>query len=833
MAIQTAEAKLYTGIRCWVVDKNISANLTSTFTTGNKNRPIESGDTVYPGILAYRLYRTTADLEMVATINRVDERYKTYGGGNNVITVNGVDNTRNWKVTSGLVCKFPTYIQIDIEKLGLPEGTDCIVDIEEGWITEGDYPGSTFAPNPEVKNFFTFRTPWYGAGRLNTAFTLPNTVLRIKQLAANFPQAFGSVTFKIRYNRGNLASLFVDNFRILPTAVKRVRGMADLFSRVDNGSENWNPLTGGLINYRTRYFDSVNNAMSFTVPNIPDGRIRLGVSPMTTPTTISANGDRTIGPITGAISSSVTMNINAVKITNIAELEPIVASMSLTPTKVTGILSQNLQATSSLSGEGSVPMVFTWTTETSNQRLALPVYFGSINAKVTWGDGSTTTETTAGPVPNYANGYTYSNTGIGHVYANPGTYTVTISGYIQNWGFTQASQWNDIRDWNSYDYHTRRMKVTSWGYIGIETLVAAHANLLYRPISDRSVPYRIPPTVKDISYMFQHTYSDTVAADWDRDYISNWDVSNVEKMERTFYRCKGNFNTNLGNWNVSKVQNFNGTFYLASRFTGQGLQNWNTSSATNMGYMFYQSAMNTSLNNWDVNQVTDFRYMFAYVNLYGTQFDTSAIPGSTGYTGTLWNWDLSSANRAALEGMLYWGNTPKIDLSSWCVPNVESLPDSFILIDNYNPDYSTIVQPNWGTCPNPRPIISSITSDKTSVVEGESVTFTINVSNWISGSLYYRVNGGYPTYEYPNNWGDYEAQTGQPNFQDIGAYTGYVAITNGVGTLTIPIPTDGKTEIGEYFRVDMLSAARYFTPTSTNPVWVAATPVITIQSNNT
>lgn len=223
MAIQTAEAKLYTGSRCWVVDKNISANLTSTFTTGNKNRPIESGDTVYPGILAHRLYKTTADLKIVATINRVDERYKTYGGGNNVITVDGVDNTQNWKVTSGLVCKFPTYIQIDVDKLGIPEGTDCIVDIEEGWITEGDYPGSTFAPNPEVKNFFTFRTPWFGVGRLNTgAFSATPIPLRIKQLNPQQRQIVSTLTAYPIFNPGKLAALFGGVFLTTASPVKTV-----------------------------------------------------------------------------------------------------------------------------------------------------------------------------------------------------------------------------------------------------------------------------------------------------------------------------------------------------------------------------------------------------------------------------------------------------------------------------------------------------------------------------------------------------------------------------------------------------------------------------------
>lgn len=231
MAIQSASAKLYTGIRCWCVDKNISANLTASFTTGNKNRPIQvSGDVVYPGILVFRLYRTTIDLEMVATINRIDERYKTYGGGNNVITVNGVDNTRNWKINSRLVCKFPTYIQIDVEKLQLPEGTDCIVEFEEGWITEGDYPGSTFAPSPEVKNFFTFRTPWYGVGKLNTgAFAINLLGLRKKPLSSSV-SASSSIYARGVLNPGKFAAIEVATFAMIPISNYKVGGNATIQS---------------------------------------------------------------------------------------------------------------------------------------------------------------------------------------------------------------------------------------------------------------------------------------------------------------------------------------------------------------------------------------------------------------------------------------------------------------------------------------------------------------------------------------------------------------------------------------------------------------------------
>jgi hypothetical protein len=203
MAIQSASAKLYTGIRCWCVDKNISASLSSSFSIGNKNRPIQvSGDIVYPNVLPFKLVKFIIDVETKPSVALANNRYKTYGGGNNVITPGSprvIDDTNNWKVVSSLVCKFPTYFRIDVEKLQLPEGTTCTVSFEEGWITEGDFKESTHLPSPKVDNFFTFRTPWFGLSFMKSNFTMPNTFrYRIRPAASTMGALFSpSISAKI------------------------------------------------------------------------------------------------------------------------------------------------------------------------------------------------------------------------------------------------------------------------------------------------------------------------------------------------------------------------------------------------------------------------------------------------------------------------------------------------------------------------------------------------------------------------------------------------------------------------------------------------------------
>jgi hypothetical protein len=245
MATITAEAKLYTGIRCWCVDKNISAALTSSFSIGNYNRPIQPIDefVLNAGALVFRVKRTVADVECVASITLTDERYRTYGGANNVITPGSprvIDNDRNWKIISSVVCDFPTYIEIDVEKLGIPEGTDVILNFEEGWVLEDrgrrlpsgawEYPTAIQgSPAPKQDNFVAFRTPYFGLSFINSAFSLPNTVLRIKQLTSSVSSVASFTALPI-FNPGKFAALFGGVSQIVPNAVKTATGSSSMFS---------------------------------------------------------------------------------------------------------------------------------------------------------------------------------------------------------------------------------------------------------------------------------------------------------------------------------------------------------------------------------------------------------------------------------------------------------------------------------------------------------------------------------------------------------------------------------------------------------------------------
>jgi WD40 repeat protein len=392
MATITAEAKLYTGIRCWVVDKNTSAALTSSFSLGNKNRPASSGDTVFANVKVNKIMKFIADLEVIGSVSLVNERYKTYGAGNNVITAGSprvINNTRNWRVNAAVVCKFPTYFRIDVEKLQLPEGTDCIVQLEEGWLLEGDYPGSFNSPTPRNDNFVQFRTPYYGLSFMNTAFSLPNTVLRIKQLASSVSSAASFTALPI-FNPGRFAALFGGVSQIVPNAVKTASAGATLFS-------SFGPIDGAggsvlATILKIKQLSSVTNSMAASL--VVDFEIAiLFESNMSANTEVQIPTVEIIkGLVNEVFASSTVMTVNAIKTTDIQKTLPSVATVTNTGRRIR-FGTASITTTSSLTF--ITPLIFRsvlaiphLTDSSGSQRVSL--YLRTLNTMVEMSNGIAT-----------------------------------------------------------------------------------------------------------------------------------------------------------------------------------------------------------------------------------------------------------------------------------------------------------------------------------------------------------------------------------------------------------------------------------------------------------
>jgi surface protein len=650
MAIQSASAKLYTGIRCWCVDKNISAALTASFSLGNRNRPASAGDTVFANVLAFRVKRFVIDLVAVRSLSLTDSRLKTFGGGNNVITPGAsrvIDNTNNWKVNSSVVCKFPTYFRIDVEKLQLPQGTTCTVSFEEGWITDGNYLESTKAPSAAIGNFFTFRTPWLGASFINSAFTLPNrTGLRIKQLTSALSSPAALVAYPI-FNPGKLAALFGGVFFTLPTAVKTARGVSSMVSS----------FASNTLNLRIKQLASIFDSGLATLTTDAEKYKTPGVVSITSNATISAAGDRSIGVITAFVADAATMNTVAVKTARITKEITATASMSVDGFAQKGLPVTNLVMTASMSIIADVPMVLT-TTDTTVQ---LPIWFGSINAVIDWGDGTTQTVTST---PNSRSNF------VNKTYATAGTRTIYIKGSIQNWGWATAAQFLSNTGVGTVG---TGYQVSSFGDIGIETLIAFSAQLGF----NGQTPVTIPSSVTDISY-FYYTATDI----YNPSRLQYWNTSNIQKMEGVFRLVQGDASAlPIGSWNTGSATTMRRMFRNTGT-TGGGanfntdISSWNTSNVTDMSEMFMDTnSFNRNINAWDVGSVTTFEGMFSRSS-------------GTKYNQNLADWDVSSATN--MNSMLFGAGTYTHDLSGWCVTNIPTEPPGW--------DGVTL-KPIWGTCP--------------------------------------------------------------------------------------------------------------------------------------
>ena len=87
--------------------------------------------------------------------------------------------------------------------------------------------------------------------------------------------------------------------------------------------------------------------------------------------------------------------------------------------------------------------------------------------------------------------------------------------------------------------------------------------------------------------------------------ISQWDVSNVEDMNRTFEWCE-NFNCDIGGWDVSKVIDMDFMFIGCEKFN-QDISSWDVSNVESMIHTF-NDCSNSSSACWGFRQTSKARW---------------------------------------------------------------------------------------------------------------------------------------------------------------------------------------------------------------------------------
>lgn len=78
--------------------------------------------------------------------------------------------------------------------------------------------------------------------------------------------------------------------------------------------------------------------------------------------------------------------------------------------------------------------------------------------------------------------------------------------------------------------------------------------------------------------------------------VENWNVSNVENMNRMFYGCEC-FNSDISNWDVSKVKSMNYMFYGCRNFEAI-LDKWDTHNVKDMYNMFKDTKIEKHTPSW-------------------------------------------------------------------------------------------------------------------------------------------------------------------------------------------------------------------------------------------
>ena len=261
---------------------------------------------------------------------------------------------------------------------------------------------------------------------------------------------------------------------------------------------------------------------------------------------------------------------------------------------------ENIETAYGLSASGTpivftnLPMQFVITTPAPNKTVNL--HFKNLGCTIDWGDGSALED--------------FSLDGIkAHTFAAAGTYTVSITGNLTEFG-------NGDDSWMGADYLT---DVISFGEVGLISLFGAFNgadNLT-------SVPALLPSTVTDLTNCFAYCQKVSITN------LNLWDVSNVTSMSGMFYEASL-FNQDIGDWDVSNVTYIYIMFAFANSFN-QDIGEWDVSHATDMYGMFVGAgSFNQDIGEWDVSHVTDMRGMFY---------------GASAYNQSLGNWELNSAVR--------------------------------------------------------------------------------------------------------------------------------------------------------------------------------------------
>lgn len=346
------------------------------------------------------------------------------------------------------------------------------------------------------------------------------------------------------------------------------------------------------------------------------------------------------------------------------------------------------------------PFISTWKTDnlsptaSATNQITLPLSVsGSYNFMVYWGDNTSSSISSA------------LQPEITHSYAIPGTYHVTMSGYINGFRFANGRDRRkiiNISQWGS-------LKISSQGsqFFGCDALTLNN-------ISD--TPNLYTKNIDSISSASMAAMFRSCSLLTSISRLDQWDTSQVQFMGQTFYQAY-RFNQNIGSWNTSNATN------MANLFSGQtnvfthsfnnggsdSIKNWNTSKITSFSQMFfYNPNFNQPIGSWNVSSASNFNNMFTFAANFNqplNNWDTSnavsmsqMFYSASSFNQPLNNWNTSKV--VTMLSMFYSTFNFNQDVGSWDVSNVTNMANMFYALNNRTSSFNNggaDTLKNWNT----------------------------------------------------------------------------------------------------------------------------------------
>ena len=340
------------------------------------------------------------------------------------------------------------------------------------------------------------------------------------------------------------------------------------------------------------------------------------------------------------------------------------------------------------------PFISTWKTDntstgsSNNNQVRLPLMpNGAYNFLVNWGDNSINTITS------------WNQAEATHTYAAIGTYTITITGYINGWSFAAISPAT-----GATGDRLKLLTITQWGCLQFNSIItnsSLNSGAFYNCANLTLLTVTDTPNFKGSTSMYQFFRGCTSLTTVNN--INSWDVSKITYFRAAFRDCV-NFDDNVGNWDMSSAVDISFMFYGNSSIapygvfnngTSDSIKNWDVSNVQNFSAMFFnQPLFNREVGLWNISKATNLLGMFGCTNVNTNVLGTFNNAGSD----SIKNWNTSNVtNMTQLFQMQLNFNQ---DIGSWDVSKVTAFTSMFYMVPPITNSFNNGGSPsinNWNT----------------------------------------------------------------------------------------------------------------------------------------